>query len=67
MKKIRRIYEDEIIPFWKGRSNRDRVMSFMTEEWLTAYNAGVFTEFQEQRAPGHTVLGYKCSERDFFS
>ncbi len=24
----------------------------MTEEWLTAYNAGVFTEFQEQRARG---------------
>lgn len=62
---VRRIYEDEIIPFWKGRSNRDRVMSFMTEEWLTAYNAGVFTEFQEQRAPGHTVLGYKMFRKGF--
>ena len=62
---VRRIYKDEIIPFWKGRSNRDRVMSFMTEEWLTAYNAGVFTEFQEQRAPGHTVLGYKMFRKGF--
>ena len=31
----------------------------MTPEWLAAYKAGVFTEFQEQRAPGHTVLGSK--------
>ena len=56
---VKRIYEKEIIPFWKGKSNRDRIMSLMTPEWHAAYNAGVFTEFQEQRAPGHTVLGYK--------
>lgn len=56
---VREIYRSEIIPFWKGKSNRDRVMELMTPEWLNAYNAGVFTEFQEQRAPGHTVLGYK--------
>jgi len=31
----------------------------MTPEWLNAYDAGIFTEFQEQRAPGHTVLGNK--------
>ena len=29
----------------------------MTPEWKDAYEAGVFTEFMEQRAPGHTVLG----------
>jgi trans-4-hydroxy-L-proline dehydratase len=56
---VKRVYENEIIPFWKGRSNRDRIMSLMSGEWLSAYNAGVFTEFQEQRAPGHTVLGYR--------
>jgi pyruvate formate-lyase/glycerol dehydratase family glycyl radical enzyme len=56
---VKRVYENEIIPFWKGMSNRDRIMGLMTREWLNAYNAGVFTEFQEQRAPGHTVLGYK--------
>jgi pyruvate formate-lyase/glycerol dehydratase family glycyl radical enzyme len=54
---VRRIYADEIIPFWKGRSNRDRIMERMTSEWLDAYRAGIFTEFQEQRAPGHTVMG----------
>lgn len=55
----RRIYRDIIIPFWKGRTNRDRLMARMTPGWKKAYEAGVFTEFQEQRAPGHTVLGKK--------
>jgi formate C-acetyltransferase len=54
-----RIYKEEIIPFWKGKSNRERIMRSMTPEWLEAYHAGVFTEFQEQRAPGHTVCGNK--------
>jgi pyruvate formate-lyase/glycerol dehydratase family glycyl radical enzyme len=62
---VRQIYEKEIIPFWKGKSNRDRIMSLMTPEWHTAYIAGLFTEFQEQRAPGHTVLGYKMFSAGF--
>jgi len=53
----RRIYRDVIIPFWKGKTNRDRMMQLMSPEWLNAFQAGMFTEFQEQRAPGHTVLG----------
>jgi pyruvate formate-lyase/glycerol dehydratase family glycyl radical enzyme len=56
---VKNIYKKEIIPFWQGNSNRDRIMSLMTTEWMNAYNAGLFTEFQEQRAPGHTVLGHK--------
>lgn len=55
----RRIYQNKIIPFWKGRTQRDRLMNVVSEDWLNAYNAGVFTEFQEQRGPGHTVLGDK--------
>jgi pyruvate formate-lyase/glycerol dehydratase family glycyl radical enzyme len=62
---VKDIYEKEIIPFWKGKSNRDRIMDLMTPEWINAYNAGVFTEFQEQRAPGHTVLGYKMFRTGF--
>src|SRR5674536_7410 len=42
-------------------------MSLMTPEWLNAYNAGIFTEFQEQRAPGHTVLGYRMFKTGFLS
>jgi pyruvate-formate lyase len=55
----RRIYAEEIIPFWRGRSQRDRIFAGMTPEWIDAYEAGVFTEFMEQRAPGHTVLDDK--------
>jgi len=63
--KVKHIYESEIIPFWKGKSNRDRIMSLMTPEWHNAYNAGLFTEFQEQRAPGHTVMGYRIFRTGF--
>jgi trans-4-hydroxy-L-proline dehydratase len=62
---VKSIYEKEIIPFWKGKSNRDRIMSLMTPEWHNAYEAGMFTEFQEQRAPGHTVLGYRMFRTGF--
>ncbi|PKP39694.1 MAG: formate C-acetyltransferase/glycerol dehydratase family glycyl radical enzyme [Bacteroidetes bacterium HGW-Bacteroidetes-15] len=54
-----RIYEEEIIPFWKGKTQRDKVFQSLPQEWHDAYSAGVFTEFQEQRAPGHTVGGKK--------
>ena len=64
---VKSIYEKEIIPFWKGKSNRDRIMSLMTPEWLNAYHAGMFTEFQEQRAPGHTVLGYRMFKKGFLA
>lgn len=56
---VRKEYTEKIIPFWQGRSNRERIMNSLPPEWHDAYKAGVFTEFQEQRAPGHTVLGKK--------
>ncbi len=59
----RRVYAEEIIPFWQGRSQRDRIFAEMTKEWIDAYEAGVFTEFMEQRAPGHTVLDGKIYEK----
>lgn len=55
----RQVYQDAIIPYWKGKSLRDRIFANMSRAWLDAYEAGIFTEFQEQRAPGHTVLGKK--------
>ena len=55
----RKAYRDVIIPYWTGKSNRDRIFKSLPEEWKEAYAAGIFTEFQEQRAPGHTVLGKK--------
>ena len=61
----RAVYEREIIPFWRGRSMRDHLFRAMTEDWKAAYGGGVFTEFMEQRAPGHTVLDDKIYRRGF--
>jgi len=55
----KQIYREKIIPFWKGRSIRERIFAETDEDWKTAYKAGIFTEFMEQRAPGHTVLDGK--------
>jgi len=52
-------YEKTVIPFWRGRSMRDRIFELLPPEWHAAYEAGIFTEFMEQRAPGHTVLDGK--------
>lgn len=53
------LYQRELIPFWQGKSLRDRAFEALPSEWQAAYKAGIFTEFLEQRAPGHTVLGDK--------
>ena len=63
--KSKKIYKNEIIPFWKGKSIREKIFKEMTEEWKNAYYSGVFTEFQEQRAPGHTVLGGSTFKKGF--
>ena len=64
-KETMQTYRDVIIPFWKGKSNRDLIFKNLDKEWQDAYAAGVFTEFQEQRAPGHTVLGKKMFRKGF--
>lgn len=56
---MRQAYAEKIIPHWRGRSMRDLIFAEMTPEWKAAYEAGIFTEFMEQRAPGHTVLDDK--------
>jgi len=62
---VKKAYQDIIIPFWKGKSNRERIMNSMTPQWMSAYQSGIFTEFQEQRAPGHTALGVKGFKTGF--
>ncbi|TFG30846.1 glycyl radical protein [Candidatus Thorarchaeota archaeon] len=59
----RATYKDEIIPFWTGRTMRERVFQSMSEEWMAAFNAGIYTEFMEQRAPGHAILDDKIYRR----
>jgi formate C-acetyltransferase len=61
----RREYESDIIPFWKGQTIREKIFAEMDEAWKHAYEAGIFTEFMEQRAPGHTVLDDKIYRKGF--
>jgi formate C-acetyltransferase len=56
-------YERDVIPYWRGRSLRERLFEALPSEWHAAYEAGLFTEFMEQRAPGHTVLDDKIYRR----
>ena len=51
----RQIQEEEIIPFWRERATRHIVLNTVDQDWLDAYEAGIFTEFMEQRGPGHTA------------
>ena len=50
------IYRETVIPYWTGRNMRERVFRQVPDQWKRAYTAGVFTEFMEQRAGGHTTL-----------
>jgi len=56
-------YESVIIPFWTQRSLRGQLFDSLPDEWHRLYAAGVFTEFMEQRAPGHAVLDDKIYRR----
>ncbi|MBP9027705.1 MAG: glycyl radical protein [Aminivibrio sp.] len=49
-------YSEHVVPYWKGRTLRDRIFSNLPAEWLALYEGGCYTEFMEQRAPGHTAL-----------
>ncbi|MBN2280502.1 MAG: glycyl radical protein [Candidatus Marinimicrobia bacterium] len=61
----RRIQQQQITPFWSGQSLRDRIFEQLDDDWKEAYAAGVFTEFMEQRAPGHTVADGKIYQKGF--
>jgi formate C-acetyltransferase len=60
--KTRDLYVSRVIPFWKEKSMREMMLARQPTEWRNAYEAGVFTEFMEQRAPGHTAGGAKVFE-----
>ena len=60
---VRRVYRDRIIPFWRGRTIRERLFAGMTDDWHAAFDGGVFTEFMEQRAFGHAILDDKIYHR----
>ena len=56
-------YEKEVIPYWEGKTMRERIFSHVPKAWSNLYEAGLFTEFMEQRAPGHTALDGKIYKK----
>lgn len=56
-------YRETVIPYWGTRSLRDKIFDALPKEWHQAYQYGIFTEFMEQRAPGHTVLDDKIYQK----
>ncbi|MCE5184709.1 MAG: glycyl radical protein [Planctomycetaceae bacterium] len=60
---VKKVYAERIIPFWGGKTMREKVFGAMTADWHRAFEAGVFTEFMEQRAPGHAILDDKIYHR----
>lgn len=56
-------YERDVIPYWQGKTQRERIFGHVSKEWEEAYHSGVFTEFMEQRAGGHTAMDGKMYHR----
>jgi pyruvate formate-lyase/glycerol dehydratase family glycyl radical enzyme len=65
--KSKKIQEDLIIPAFKKKSMRYRILDNMTEQWKDCYEAGMFTEFMEQRGPGHTSGDDKIFKKGFLN
>ncbi len=61
----KKIQKEVIIPYWEKRSMRHKILERMTDEWKECYQAGIFTEFMEQRGPGHTVCDDKIYKKGF--
>ncbi len=61
----RKVQQELVIPYWQERSIRHQVFNLMDQDWKDCYEAGIFTEFMEQRAPGHTVADGKIYQQGF--
>ncbi|MBQ1434883.1 MAG: pyruvate formate lyase family protein, partial [Clostridia bacterium] len=59
------LQRDVMIPYWENRSMRKKLLDAMSDEWKACYEAGIFTEFMEQRGPGHTVGSEKIYKKGF--
>lgn len=62
---VRKVQQEKLIPYWRGKSIRDMLFDQMSDEWKECYFAGIYTEFMEQRAPGHTVADGKIYKKGF--
>lgn len=61
----RKIHQDVVIPYWQHRSIREKIMKSTSQLWKDCYAAGMFTEFMEQRGPGHTGAGNSIYQKGF--
>ena len=61
----KKMQASEIIPYWQNRSIRKLIFDRMTPEWKDCYESGMFTEFMEQRGPGHTGADGKIYRKGF--
>lgn len=62
---IKEIQKDKLIPFWQNKSIKKFIFDHMSPEWVDCYYNGIFTEFMEQRGPGHTVADGKIYKKGF--
>ncbi|HIW20656.1 MAG TPA: glycyl radical protein [Candidatus Dorea intestinavium] len=60
-----KIQAETMIPYWDKRSIRNHILKEMSPAWKDCYESGIFTEFMEQRGPGHTVGSFKIYEKGF--
>lgn len=61
----RRIQKEVIIPYWKNRAMMTKMNAGLPEEWHNLFDAGLYTEFLQQRGPGHTVADGKIYETGY--
>ena len=59
------LHKKHVLPYWENRSTRNFIIKGMSQRWKDCYAAGMFTEFMEQRAPGHTVADGKIYKKGF--
>lgn len=60
-----RLQKEMIRPYWENRTIRKKIFDTMSPEWKAAYECGIFTEFMEQRGPGHTAGSTNIYEKGF--
>lgn len=65
-----KIQRDLIIPYWKDRAMMTKMNKLLSKEWIDLFEGGLFTEFLQQRGPGHTVADgkiYHTGYEDFYN
>ena len=61
----KRIQRDVIIPYWKDRAMLTKMNGLLPRAWQNLFAAGMFTEFLQQRGPGHTVADGKIYRKGY--